>query len=50
VLYAGGQGFLAGLDQIDIGPLPQSLAGKSSQALIFTVDGTSTNTVTLSFQ
>lgn len=50
VLYAGAQGTLAGLDQINIGPLPQSLVGQRSVNLFFTVDGIMTNTVTLSFQ
>ncbi len=50
VTYAGAQGTLAGLDQINIGPLPSSLAGKSSVLLVITVDGATTNPVTLSFQ
>jgi uncharacterized protein (TIGR03437 family) len=50
VTYAGAQGTLAGLDQINIGPLPQSLAGQSSVNLVITVDGVTANTVTLSFQ
>ena len=50
VLYAGAQGSFAGLDQVNIGPLPQSLAGQSSANLILTVDGTTSNTVTLKFQ
>jgi len=50
VLYAGVQGTLTGLDQINIGPLPQSLAGQSSLNLVVTVDGVTANTVTLSFQ
>jgi uncharacterized protein (TIGR03437 family) len=50
VSYAGAQGTLAGVDQINIGPLPQSLAGESSQNLVVTVDGVTSNTVTLSFQ
>ena len=50
VIYAGAQGTLAGLDQINVGPLPQSLAGQSSLNLVVTVDAITTNTVTLSFQ
>ena len=50
VTYAGAQGTFAGLDQINIGPLPQSLSGQSSVNLIITVDGITANTVTLSFQ
>jgi uncharacterized protein (TIGR03437 family) len=50
VVYAGAQGTLAGLDQINLGPLPQSLSGQSSVNLVITVDGMTTNTVILSFQ
>ena len=50
VLYAAAQGSLAGLDQINLGPLPQSLAGQSSVPLMLTVDGVAANPVTLSFQ
>jgi uncharacterized protein (TIGR03437 family) len=50
VPYAGAQGTLAGLDQINVGPLPQSLAGQSSVNLVISVDGVTANTVTLSFQ
>ena len=50
VLYAGAQSTEAGLDQINIGPLPQSLAGQSSTNLVVTVDGMTANTVILSFQ
>jgi len=50
VLYAGAQGTLAGLDQINLGPLPQSLSGQSSVNLVITVDGMTANTVILSFQ
>lgn len=50
VLYAGPQGQESGLDQINIGPLPQSLAGKGSASLQIIVDGIPANTVTLNFQ
>jgi uncharacterized protein (TIGR03437 family) len=50
VLYAGPQGTEAGLDQINLGPLPQSLSGQSSVNLVITVDGMTANTVILSFQ
>jgi len=50
VSYAGAQGTLTGLDQINLGPLPQSLAGQSSLNLVVSVDGGATNTVTVSFQ
>ena len=50
VVFAGAQGTLAGLDQINIGPLPQTLAGQGSANLIVSVDGSNSNTVTLKFQ
>ncbi len=49
VLFAGAQG-LAGLDQINIGPLPQTLAGKGAVKLVVTVDGIPANTMSLNFQ
>jgi uncharacterized protein (TIGR03437 family) len=49
VFYAGAQGTLAGLDQVNIGPLPQSLAGQGLQNLVVTADGVASDTVTLTF-
>lgn len=46
VLYAGSQGTFPGLDQINLGPLPSTLAGtgKGDVNLIVTVDGIQANT------
>jgi uncharacterized protein (TIGR03437 family) len=45
VTYAGPQGFFSGLDQINIGPLPASLAGKGLADIQVTVAGQSSNPV-----
>jgi uncharacterized protein (TIGR03437 family) len=50
VIYAGPQGSFSGLDQINIGPLPQSLAGKGAVNLVVTVDGIPANTANLNVQ
>jgi len=52
VLYAGAQSTLPGLDQINLGPLPQSLAGtgKSALNIVVTVDGIPANTTTVGIQ
>ncbi len=50
VLYAGPQSQFPGLDQVNIGPLPQTLVGKGAVNLILTVDGVPANTVALNFQ
>ncbi|MDP9055255.1 MAG: hypothetical protein M3N93_13295 [Acidobacteriota bacterium] len=52
VLYAGPVSQYAGLDQINIGPLPQSLAGTGNGdvRLIVTVDGVPSNTVMVNIQ
>ena len=52
VLYAGPVTGLAGLDQINIGPLPQSLAGtgKGDVNVVLTVDGVPSNTVQINIQ
>jgi len=52
VTYAGAVSSDPGLDQINIGPLPQSLAGtgKGDVPVIVTVDGAPANTVTVNFQ
>lgn len=39
-----------GVDQINIGPIPQSLAGKRNVAVVLTIDGAGSNTVLVSFQ
>ena len=49
VLYAGAQGTLAGLDQINAGPLPASLAGQGKLKVTVNVDGVVANTTYLTF-
>jgi uncharacterized protein (TIGR03437 family) len=47
VLAATAQGQFQGLDQINIGPLPKSLAGRGEVSVEFNVDGKATNPVTV---
>jgi uncharacterized protein (TIGR03437 family) len=49
-LYAGPQGQYPGLDQVNVGPLPTSLAGTGTTNLVLTVDGVPANTVQVAFQ
>jgi uncharacterized protein (TIGR03437 family) len=49
VLYSGAAGF-AGEDQVNIGPLPQSLAGQGSVNILLTADGQPANTVNVTIQ
>ena len=50
VLGAAPQGEFAGLDQINIGPLPASLAGGGEVEVVLTADGKTANTVSVSTQ
>ena len=50
VLYSGGAPGFAGEDQINIGPLPTSLAGKGNVQIVLTGDGVAANTVNVSIQ
>ncbi len=50
VSFAGAQGELAGLDQINAGPLPRALAGRGEVDLVLTVDGKAANAVRVSFR
>ncbi len=45
VLFAGAQGGYVGLDQINVGPLPRSLAGRGEVEITITVDGKPANLV-----
>lgn len=45
VLSSGAQGTYPGLDQVNIGPLPASLAGKGNVNIVLTADGQTANTV-----
>jgi uncharacterized protein (TIGR03437 family) len=49
VLYAGPQG-IAGLDQVNIGPLPRSFAGRGRVTILLTADGLTANAVQANFQ
>ena len=46
--FASAQGDLVGLDQINLDPLPRSLAGRGNVNLILTVEGRAANTVQVS--
>jgi len=50
VIFAGAQGDLVGLDQVNIGPLPRTLAGKGSVEVVIRVDGRRANRVTATIQ
>jgi len=50
VTYFGAQGDYAGLDQINLGPLPTSLAGAGIVNLVISADGHAANAVTVAFQ
>ncbi|MGH9842755.1 MAG: hypothetical protein ACREEM_28765 [Blastocatellia bacterium] len=50
VLFAGAPLGLIGLDQINLGPLPRSLAGRGEVDITLTADGKVANTVRVSFK
>ena len=50
VLGALPQGEFVGLDQINVGPLPRSLAGRGEVDILLTADGESANTVTVNIR
>jgi uncharacterized protein (TIGR03437 family) len=50
VTYYGAAPGFAGEDQVNIGPLPQSLAGKGSVNIVLTADGQAANTVNVTIQ
>jgi uncharacterized protein (TIGR03437 family) len=49
VAFAGAQGEFAGLDQVNL-QIPASLAGRGNVPVIVTVDGQTTNTVTINIR
>ena len=49
VTFAGAQGEFAGLDQLNV-QIPTSLRGRGEVSVVFTIDGQSTNPVTISVQ
>jgi uncharacterized protein (TIGR03437 family) len=50
ILYSGAAPGFAGEDQVNIGPLPQSLAGLGSANILLTADGQAANTVNVTIQ
>jgi uncharacterized protein (TIGR03437 family) len=50
VLSSGAQGSYLGLDQVNIGPLPKSLAGSGQTNIVLKADGQAANTVNVTFQ
>jgi uncharacterized protein (TIGR03437 family) len=52
VTYAGAQSTLPGLDQVNLGPLPQTLTGtgKASLSVVVLVDGIPSNTTLIGIQ
>lgn len=50
VPFASAQGGLVGLDQLNLGPLPRSLAGRGNVNLVITVDGKAANTMLLNIK
>jgi uncharacterized protein (TIGR03437 family) len=50
VSFLGPQGDLIGVDQVNLGPLPRSLAGRGNVNLVLTVEGRAANTVLLNIQ
>jgi uncharacterized protein (TIGR03437 family) len=49
VIYAGPQPEFAGLDQVNLGPLPRSLAGRGEVPVAVEVDGRASNVLTVTF-
>ena len=47
---ASAQSQFPGLDQVNVGPLPQTLAGKGNCNVVLTVDSMTANTVTVNIQ
>jgi len=45
--FAGAQGVYDGLDQLNVGPLPTSLAGAGSARLVLVADGQTVSDVTV---
>lgn len=50
VIGAAAQSEFAGLDQVNVGPLPRSLAGRGEQPVVLTVERKTANAVSVSFQ
>jgi uncharacterized protein (TIGR03437 family) len=50
VSFAGAQGEFAGLDQVNLGPLPRALAGRGEVEIVISVSGKTSNPVTVVFE
>lgn len=50
VLFIGAQSEFVGVDQVNLGPLPRSLAGRGNVNLVLTVEGQTANMVQLNIQ
>jgi len=50
VTFAGAQSEFAGLDQVNVGPLPRSLMGAGEVPVVITVDGDRSNAVTVAIE
>lgn len=50
VLWSGDQGTFSGLDQVNVGPLPMSLAARGRANIVLTADGQTANPVQLVIQ
>jgi uncharacterized protein (TIGR03437 family) len=50
VLFAGAQGTYVGEDQINLGPLPRSLAGQGKATITLSADGVAANATNLTFK
>ena len=50
VLSSGAQGVFAGLDQVNVGPLPRDLVGKGQVNIVLTADTQAANTVNVVFK
>jgi uncharacterized protein (TIGR03437 family) len=50
VLSASAQSQFQGLDQVNVGPLQRTLAGKGNSSIVLQVDGRTANAVTVNIQ
>ena len=48
--FAGRHQVFVGVDQLNVGPLPRSLAGRGTVDVVVTVDGKQANTLQVAFQ
>jgi uncharacterized protein (TIGR03437 family) len=50
VIFSGAQGQFAGEDQVNVGPIPRSLAGRGSVEVVLTADGHVANSVSVTIK